>query len=41
MKPTFAPFLVIAAIALVIKEAAHPADVVEQEFVRGDPALGH
>ena len=32
---------VIAAIALVIKEAAHPADVVEQEFVRGDPALGH
>jgi AAHS family 4-hydroxybenzoate transporter-like MFS transporter len=32
---------VIAAIALVIKEAAHPADVAEQEFVRGDPALGH
>jgi MFS transporter, AAHS family, 4-hydroxybenzoate transporter len=32
---------VIAAIALVIKEAAHPADVTEQEFVRGDPALGH
>jgi AAHS family 4-hydroxybenzoate transporter-like MFS transporter len=31
---------VIAAIALVIKEA-HPADVAEQEFVRGDPALGH